>query len=63
MKQKSKREQIEAMIAERGLRIEPFGAAGAVRIFGPKVDLLVAPEHIGRLSRLDLVSAEDRALQ
>lgn len=36
-----RRRQVERIIAERGLRVEPFGEHGARRIFGPGVDVLI----------------------
>lgn len=36
-----RRVEIERLIASRGLRVEPFGESGAVRVLGTGVDLLV----------------------
>ncbi len=39
---RDRRAEVEAFIAANGLRVEPFGSAGAVRVCGSGVDFLAA---------------------
>lgn len=55
--------EIDRIIAERRMRVEPFGAHGAKRIVGDGIDLLVAPGHWNAVSLADLEPARPRAPQ
>lgn len=36
-----RRAEVDRVISERGLRVEPFGTRGATRVVGPGVDVLL----------------------
>lgn len=51
-------ERMAAAIKERGLHLQPFGTAGAVRVVGPGVYVLAA--SLRDLTLRDFESAEKR---